>query len=262
MTKRLSIHRPVLQGHQQLLTLGLSYRQEDQGLSSPPWPALHPQPLELFLEMAGLGSHTTAPSPGETQVQMGIPTTSAFPVWVILPSPVSANEGPPCFHSVASSLCPRVSFTFSLCHLHLALGSESIYGKTRHRSSGKSGFALKREPGMPGMAPHSTPVPFFFSLARITPPTPASHRTSTPSISAHHTTRPMSRPAASAPRPSPRPPTSSRRLLTMSARVLSHWPVSKLSFSLTPSSQVKQLCELSSKRNACLHNLLSSPLYP
>lgn len=53
---------------------------------------------KLLLEMAELGGHTTAPSPGETQVQMGIPTTSAFPVWVILSSPVSANAGPPCFH--------------------------------------------------------------------------------------------------------------------------------------------------------------------
>lgn len=183
---------------------------------------------------------------------------------VILPSPVTANTGvTPVPTLWLHPSVPRVS---SLHHLHLALGSESIYGKTKPRLSGWLVLTLKREAGLLGVPPHSTPA-CPLSFARIIRPTPAFHRTSTPSISAHHTTRPTSLPAASAPRPSPRPPTSSRRLLTMSpARVLSPWPVSTLTFAhilaCGLSSRVNQICELWSKRSTHLHSLLSLPLHP
>lgn len=148
---------------------------------------------------------------------------------------MTANTGSPLFLLRGlTPPSPSVSSTLSPCHLQFALGSRSIYGKSKWRWSGWSMFTMKRGPGLPGPAPpHSAPCLSFFSLSRITPPTPASHRTSTPNISARHTTLPTSQPAAFAPRPSPRPPMSSRRPLTVSpTRVLSHWPVSTHTFAL------------------------------
>lgn len=152
-----------------------------------------------------------------------------------VPPPRSSRCGSPCpgtgqhraprFHAAAHPSFPCVSSTFSLHYCTWLLGQIPLRGKP---------MAVVWMVGVSSeekASPHSILV--CFSLARITPPTPASHRTSTPSISAHPTTLPTSPPAASAPRPSPRPPMSSRRLLTMSpTRVLSHWPVSLLNFAV------------------------------
>lgn len=185
-----------------------------------------------------------------------------LPSQVILPTPVTANTGPP-VSTLASSLLPLslLSFQPSL----LAPGSWVRFRlwENQWQWSGWWVFTLKRKPGLPSPAsPHPTPV--CFSLARITPPTLASRRISTPSISAHPTTLPTSPPAASVPLPSPRPPTSSRRLLTVSpTRLLSHWPVSPLTFALICacglSFRVKEICELWSKRSTRLDSFLSSP---
>lgn len=96
--------------------------------------------------MAGLRVHTAAPSPRETQVQMGIPTTSAFPLWVGLPSPVTANTGPPLFPLCGFiPLCPVSSASATCSWLS---GQNPFIGKPIFdRLDGWSVFTLRREAG-------------------------------------------------------------------------------------------------------------------
>lgn len=272
LAKRLSRPHSCSSGHphlQTLKSLNLGFPlgpvcragRKYQG-ASPSIPQPHLQPQELlkrWLDLVRPYHHSY--SLGEASVS-GDSHHLRLPNQVILPTPVTANTGPPI------PLWPRPSFPcvsspFSLPYLPLALGSDSIHGKTKWQWSGWSVFTLKKKPGLPSPAsPH--PIPVCFSLARITPPTLASRRISTPSILAHPTTLPTSPPAASVPLPSPRPPTSSRRLLTVSpTRLLSHWPVSPLTFALICacglSSRVKEIYELWSKRSTRLDGFLSSP---